>query len=275
MSRRVIHSGRHVFAPYRWGALDKYAELPPGTVVDVGAAIGHVTAHLLRVSPDSNAVCFEPNPSNIDKITQRFAGKDNVRVVPAAVADKKGSAVFELGPSALAQGSWTESSGYHPAGMLATQDTVGATVKVPVTTLDDEVSGPVSFLKIDVQGAEMAVLNGGKHMFERGVDLCYIEFTGELDVLEILFERDYAVFDHHYVLMWGRTKEPDFSDWDVMADFTLSTGSPAKYAWPKHLPSDPEEYCKMFEELKGPTLIFHTDIIAVPYHLAQSRGWLI
>ena len=274
MNRRVIHSGKPIFSGFRWGALDRYAEFLPGTIVDVGAAIGDITAHLLHKSPTSNAVAFEPNPSNVAKLTSRFAARENVRVVPAAVSDKKGTATFSLGPPAVAEGTWTAAAGYYPGGALVGPGSSAATIQVSTTSLDDEITDPVSFLKIDVQGGELGVLNGAKRTFERGVELCYIEFSGEIDVLEFLFDRNFAIFDHHYGLTWNGPATPDLSNWGDMSDYTLSTGAPAKLAWPKLLPSDPREYCRMFEPERNPGLMMWTDIVAVPYPVAHARGWL-
>ncbi|CAN5134375.1 hypothetical protein BH10PSE7_BH10PSE7_41510 [soil metagenome] len=271
---REIKSGRPVFGGHEWGIFDMVGQFDPGLIVDVGAAVGHVTSHLLYRSPKSHAIAFEPFPGNWPHLEKTFAGKP-ATIVRSAVADVPGEMQFALGPLAKSEGVWAEYEGYGPGGYIASKTEVlgeGKTINVPVTTLDDSVSERILFLKIDVQGGELNVLRGAEKCFLRGIDLLYVEFGGEKDILDFLFDRDYLIFDHKYTLM-AAVGNPDYSFWDTVSDFKLSTGYPARYAWPKVTPADPGEYCAMFS--RQAPLIGHifTDIVAVRRGLAERMGW--
>jgi len=101
----------------------------------------------------------------------------------------------------------------------------------------------------------------------------YVEFSGEEGILDHLFERDYVVFDHHYVLVPTKTS-PDLSFWDLTREVGLSTGTKALYAWPKELPSDPGAFRSMFVREREKIGALQTDIIAVRRDIATGLGWI-
>ncbi len=122
--------------------------LKPGDVaVDVGANIGVYTLEMARaVGTQGRVWAFEPDPANavlLEKNVMRN-GYRNVTVIRAAVADFSGR-------STIARHA--DNAGMHK--LSETGD-----VDVEVVRLDDLVQPPVKFLKIDVEGAEAAVLRG-------------------------------------------------------------------------------------------------------------------
>lgn len=116
---------------------------------DVGAHIGYYTLLFSRlVGPEGRVVAFEPSPRNLPVLRWHVArnGCANVQVEAVAVSDETGAARFAAGT-----GSGT--------GRLAES----GTVEVRTIRLDDYVDagGPMpDVLKIDVEGAELAVLRG-------------------------------------------------------------------------------------------------------------------
>lgn len=122
---------------------------PGATVLDVGAHIGYYTLLFSRLAgPHGRVVAFEPSPRNLPVLRWHVArnGCANVRVEAAAVAAETGTARFTADT-----GSGT--------GRLAES----GTVEVRTIRLDDfvDASGPMpDVLKIDVEGAELAVLRG-------------------------------------------------------------------------------------------------------------------
>jgi len=135
--------------------------IQPGHVVcDVGANVGTYTVPLARlVGATGRVIAFEPNRPTRACLRQNIRQNrlSNVSVVRAAVGD---------------------SAGY--ARLIATEDNLGeahlalpgdASVegeRVAVTTLDTEVArlrlGRVDFLKIDVEGFELAALRGAERI---------------------------------------------------------------------------------------------------------------
>jgi len=122
-----------------------------GTALDVGAWYGPWTRALARRV--DQVVAFEPNPTVADVLRRTVPG--NVEVVEA-VAGNAADATSTL---------WVPPSGRGTEGIASTlahgEDALP--VAVAATTVDAvtaTLSGPVTIIKIDVEGAEQAVLDG-------------------------------------------------------------------------------------------------------------------
>jgi FkbM family methyltransferase len=134
------------------------AELRPGDVFfDVGANVGFFSLIASRiVSPTGTVVAFEPVPEIAHQLeaNARINGLKNIRVLNMAVAERDGEMRLQL--TAHPGGATLE-------GFGRPHDRTG-TISVPARTLDSliaigEVPAP-SVIKIDVEGAEAAVLVG-------------------------------------------------------------------------------------------------------------------
>ncbi len=247
-------------------------QFAPGLVVDVGAGFGHYADLALQFSPASHALCFEPFSGNWPFLEKRLAGHSNVRILHQAVAEAPGQASFYVGATAKAEGYWAEYSGYSSAGYIVPPGKTldpNRTTTVPVTTIDENVAERVLFMKIDVQGGELNVLKGAAKTFDRGVDLTFIEFGGEREVLQFLLDRNYQIYDHEYLLI-PRAGEPDLSFWEVTGGGQLSSGHSAYRAWPRETPADPGEFCSMFRAERLKVGGIFTDIVAVRPGLSFS-----
>lgn len=119
--------------------------------VDVGANVGDILGAMVAAAPDGRHIAFEPLPELAADLRRRFPAVD---VREAALAREPGRRTFRrvIGAHSL--------SGFHEAGYdgMATED-----LTVDVQALD--VSLPAGFvpavIKIDVEGAEVEVLEGG------------------------------------------------------------------------------------------------------------------
>ena len=124
---------------------------PGDTVLDIGAHVGYYSLLSSVLAGESGAVwAFEPNPQNCSFLRRHVEinGCGNVRVTEAAVSDAAGRARFDFG-----RGSGTG----HLAGDGA--------VEVETVRLDDFVRGrgiSPTAVKIDVEGAEVRVLDGAR-----------------------------------------------------------------------------------------------------------------
>lgn len=140
----------------------------PGMVgVDVGANVGCYTLVLASlVGKTGKVIAFEPAPENVALLRDNVQRNRlrNVQIEAQALSDRKGTALLELSPA----------SGEH---RLVSSVHGSRTIKVPVTTLDDALESlgyRVDVVKVDVQGAEFAVLRGMSRTLEANSHLALL-----------------------------------------------------------------------------------------------------
>ena len=127
---------------------------PGATVVDVGANIGYNTLYAAHcVGPKGRVYAVEPAQDNLAVLYQNvFANRlANVVVLPYAAGSRAEVKRFFLRGEVSAVNSLYQDSFYAP---------VTDTVDVQLMPLDDLVPGKPDLVKIDVEGAELAVLAG-------------------------------------------------------------------------------------------------------------------
>lgn len=128
---------------------------------DIGASIGYFTiAVAARFGDRVSVVAIEPQPGPVRALTRSVAvnGYRNVRVLPLLLGDAPGEGRLHV-PSRSVHAS------------LMPRARPRAVVSRPMTTLDALVAGgraPVpDVIKIDVEGAELAVLRGARATLAR------------------------------------------------------------------------------------------------------------
>ncbi|MBF9047561.1 FkbM family methyltransferase [Rhodobacterales bacterium LSUCC0031] len=145
--------------------------LRPGDVVlDCGANVGAVTGPLAETGATVHA--FEPDPFAFAKLSDRVAGMENVVLHNAAVGVAAGkvhlmrAANFDANPMAGSVKSTVITGGRN------IDEAQGATIEVAMIALPDLIreiaadKGEVAFLKMDIEGAELALL---EHMQAHGL----------------------------------------------------------------------------------------------------------
>ena len=128
---------------------------PARVSLDIGANIGVFTWHLMRHS--LSAVAFEPNPY-LSALLRRTFG-NNVPVRQVALSNKCGTANLRFPDDEHALGSLGTADGHQ---CLATNSDSFTSFDVETLRLDDLELPPVGFVKIDVVGHELEVLEGAQ-----------------------------------------------------------------------------------------------------------------
>ena len=147
---------------------------PNTTVFDVGANVGLMAIPVLQACPTCRVISFEPSPNSLPYLRRTaapFAGRWTI--VAKALSTTAGELDFAIG-----QTSDALFEGFRSAERID-----GASViRVPVSTLDDEwrAAGQpqVSIIKIDVEGAEAQVLEGGGALLETCRPAVLLEWYG-------------------------------------------------------------------------------------------------
>ena len=143
-------------------------EITPGMrVLDVGANIGYFTLLFARsVGPTGHVYAFEPEPRNFELLQRNLArnGYTNVTALPKAVSRTSGSQRLYKSPDNLGD--------HRLAHGTAGRDSVD----VSVIALDELLPGDarVDFIKLDIQGAECAAVQGARQLITRSAPLCLI-----------------------------------------------------------------------------------------------------
>ena len=178
--------------------------LAPGmTVLDVGANEGFYSLYCARRVGDRGlVVAVEPSPRERARLERNVAlnGLPNVRIEPRALAARAGRAVLRIANA--------EHNGQNSLGAFGHASvTLAGQVEVELQTLDALVQGQglrrVDLLKIDVEGAELAVLRGAEQVLAASRPLILFElFDAALrgqgasaqEVLDFLAARGYRFF---------------------------------------------------------------------------------
>lgn len=159
-----------------------------GHVFDVGANAGYTASVFARfVSPGFRVYAFEPDEVNFARL-QRVTQKSDVVAIQSAAGDVDGRALLLRNPD-------------HPGDhrIVATADEQAAEVGIVRldTFAEANAVAPIKFVKIDVQGHELAVCRGMSRIIEENAALeVSFEYSGaESDaVIEFFRERGFRVY---------------------------------------------------------------------------------
>lgn len=129
------------------------------TFVDVGAHIGYFT--LIAAKHAGQVIAFEPGPETFARLQRNLqlnpALASRVTTYPYALSSQTGMSTMHYAPSDPGASS-----------LLPVEFTTTQAVSVQVETLDHMLTDHhPRFIKIDVEGAELDVLQGGRAVLER------------------------------------------------------------------------------------------------------------
>jgi FkbM family methyltransferase len=160
------------FGRYERPEFDMWKRLVPAgaTVADIGANIGWYTVHMAANDAMARIFAFEPVPDSFNLLSRAVAqnGLGNVVVEQLALADHPGTMVIHVDPTIAGAAS------AHPS---VYQDT-STPVLVQVTTLDEYADArqlKFDAVKLDVEGGELAVLQGARAALTRDRPMVFAE----------------------------------------------------------------------------------------------------
>jgi FkbM family methyltransferase len=142
---------------------------PDSNCLDVGASTGALLQSMCELAPQGRHIAFEPRPDAAEQLRSQFPA---VTVHAVALAAETGQASFTLVVSNPAY------SGLKPRRYDRPEQL--QTITVPVHRLDELVPAdlPVAFIKIDVEGGEVGVLQGGVETLRRCRPIIAFEHGG-------------------------------------------------------------------------------------------------
>lgn len=149
---KFLGFGLHVFE----NKCERFFKIENGdTVLDVGACIGDTTMPMaIKAGSTGKVIAVEPHPTNIEYLKLNLKEFRDVEIIGKAVWNEKGTIRFNVHntPTGHSIISHKERSSY---------------IEVQCDTLDNMFADrKIDFVKIDVQGAEVQVLEGGERFLE-------------------------------------------------------------------------------------------------------------
>lgn len=150
---------------------------PGDIVIEPGANIGYITAHLAGwVGPEGRVFALEPSPTCLNQLKKSIddAGLPQITLLPMAIADKAGKMTFNDTPRAISRG--------YAALSVVSKPKDGIAAEVEVTSIDDLCMEygieQLRFLKLDIEGAELLALKGSEKMLSKGaINYVLVETT--------------------------------------------------------------------------------------------------
>lgn len=119
------------------------------TFIDVGGFDGYTSQEFIRLSPYYKSIhIFEPEEKNINLAKQRLKTSKNIYFHQLGLSNKKQTLKFDVGGS---------SSKISETG----------SVIIEVDKLDDIINEPVTFIKMDIEGAEADAIEGAKETIKK------------------------------------------------------------------------------------------------------------
>lgn len=147
-------------------------------VLDVGAFKGYFIKCWKKFCPKARFHCFEPTPHTFQKLQELYGDQPDIRLNQAGLAEEAGELEIQMSSNihscnsflAPKQSTWQENR--YEVGELTT-------TQVPVWTLDNYLAEQkidrVYLMKIDVQGYELKVLQGGEKRALGRIDHILVE----------------------------------------------------------------------------------------------------
>lgn len=125
-------------------------------VIDIGAHAGqHLKQFLELVTPEGRVAGVEPLPKLYHHLTQAFGALPNLELHNFALSDQGGTAIFNVATNSLAESGLRKK-------VYSIPDIQIEQITVEVRTVDGTFMDlpSVTFVKIDVEGAEIDLLRG-------------------------------------------------------------------------------------------------------------------
>lgn len=137
--------------------------------IDVGCHKGEMLDLMLKYAPEGKHYAFEPIPFLYDNLRNRFSGK--AEIYPYALSDKKGKTTFNYVKNAPAF------SGIKKRHYDIKNPDIEK-INVELYKLDDLITDDtkIDLIKIDVEGAELGVLQGAKNTISKNKPCVIFEF---------------------------------------------------------------------------------------------------
>ena len=190
----------------------------PKTIIDIGSNKGVYTETLLEKNPNSFYYLFEPSRTNLDILEKKFKSYDNVSIIPCALSHTSNSSLLYSNEPGSGLASLTQRKLDHfGISMNYVEEIKTIRFDEYWKSLDDK-SSHIDYVKMDVEGHEMDVLEGFGNLIEK-VKLIQFEFGGCNIDTKIFFQDFWYYFkdknfDIYRITPNGPSYIPSYTEYD-------------------------------------------------------------
>ena len=181
-------------------------------ILDAGANVGQSVRAYRRLYRGATIHSFEPFPESFSKLSEVCEAEGNARPYQIALAEAPGKLDLFVNNQSSQNSLYAFVDDAAQVSPLEKLTTLGK-VEVEVSTLDAWAAAngveKVDILKVDVQGAELRLLQGGAGLLGRGaIDLIFAEtafddtYKGGADFADVrafLAEKGYSLYGLYYL----------------------------------------------------------------------------
>ncbi|MDP4099345.1 FkbM family methyltransferase [Paenibacillus sp. P96] len=168
------------------------------TILDIGANCGFYSLQLAKRYPDSQVYAFEPIPATFKYLQQNLALNNitNVTAYNVGLSNQEGTFPVYFYKGGTGNSSLENLSDREEIELVECQFR-------QLNSYIDEIPGPIDFMKCDVEGAELWVVEGGLEVIQRHQPILFLELLRKWaakfnyhpnDVLHILEGIGYRCF---------------------------------------------------------------------------------
>lgn len=173
-----------------------YLNLHDEYFVDAGAFDGKTTKNFLDRFQNCYAYVLEPNPTQFGIVQDTLRHYQNVELFPYGAYDENTTLRFEVVERDESSGKVSEDGN----------------IEIEVRRLDDLLGNrKVTFIKMDIEGSELAALRGAERIIREQrpkLAICVYhkpEDMWEIPSLILQYNPDYKLYLRHYSITWSET----------------------------------------------------------------------
>ena len=150
--------------------IDILRKIQPKSMLDIGANYGYYSLLIEKIFPRCHVYAFEPIPYSFQALEENLTlnRSTNVSIFNKGLSDKHGTSIFYYYPQGSGNASLSNLSGR----------TDIETINCELDTVDRFVMEKgigVDFIKCDVEGAELLVLNGALNTLQKHKPFVFVE----------------------------------------------------------------------------------------------------
>ena len=183
---------------------------PKPIIFDIGANLGLTAQRFRLLFPEAKLFCFEPFPPSFKRLSSVFENDPLVESYQLALSDTTGASKLTVNQSTATNSllsSDKRAQKYWGSSLLDTHDVIEVKTETVDRFCNHNRIDHLNILKLDVQGAEYAVLEGTYKLLQnQKIDIVYMEmitaptYIGQRKLSEYLTLFDalkYELFDFY------------------------------------------------------------------------------